>query len=516
MARGRIPVSYMPSVRRRTRNEDAQKPKLSVTSPPVPGPSRRDWQSAVIRRAWITDIIVVSGAVVLAQVVRFGDSAASARLVSIGDLNYTCISLALIVLWLASLAIYGTHSARVFGSGPEEYRGILSATMRLFGFIAICSLMLRVDIARGYLAIAFPVGLLGLLLSRWLARRAIARKREAGESQTWVLVVGRERAVLELARSFGRSLASGHRVVGVCIPGHTGERGDQMDVDGRRIPIFGDEHSVIEALRFSGADTVAVTATEELGHNGIRKLVWDLEPHDVDLVVSPGVVDVAGPRLLMRPVAGLPLIHVEKPTYNGSKRLGKAAFDAVFASLALVALLPVFALTALAIKLTTRGPVFYKSERVGVDGKIFAMLKFRSMVEGADKLQSQLESLNEGSGVLFKIREDPRVTRVGHFIRKYSIDELPQFVNVLKRDMSVVGPRPPLRCEVEGYDGEVKRRLLVKPGVTGLWQVSGRSDLSWEESVRLDLSYVDNWSMVGDVLIIAKTVRAVAASDGAY
>jgi lipopolysaccharide/colanic/teichoic acid biosynthesis glycosyltransferase len=173
-------------------------------------------------------------------------------------------------------------------------------------------------------------------------------------------------------------------------------------------------------------------------------------------------------------------------------------------------------LTAVAIKLTSRGPVFYKSERVGTDGQMFGMLKFRSMVDGADKQRSQLQALSEGSGALFKIRDDPRVTRVGRSIRQYSIDELPQFVNVLKRDMSVVGPRPPLRCEVEGYNGEVKRRLLVKPGVTGLWQVSGRSDLSWEESVRLDLSYVDNWSMVGDMLIIGKTLRAVAAGDGAY
>jgi exopolysaccharide biosynthesis polyprenyl glycosylphosphotransferase len=510
-------VSYVQSVMRRTRNAVARTPShLPIDTGPVARPSRHDWEPAIIRRAWITDIIVVSGAVALAQVVRFGALEVSARSVSIVDLNYTIISLALIVLWLASLATFGTHSARVFGSGPEEYRGIISATMRLFGLIAIYSLMFRVELARGYLAIAFPVGLLGLLFSRWLARRAIARKRQHGESQTSVLVVGRERAVRELARSFGRNLASGHRVVGVCIPGRTGERGDYMEVDDRRIPIFGDERSVIEALQFSGADTVAVTATEELGHDGIRKLVWDLEPYDVDLVVSPGVVDIAGPRLLMRPVAGLPLIHVEKPTYRGSKRLGKAAFDAVFASCALIALLVVFVVTALAIKLTSRGPVFYKSERVGVDGQMFGMLKFRSMVQGADKQQSQLEALNEGSGALFKIREDPRVTRVGRVIRKYSIDELPQFVNVLKRDMSVVGPRPPLRCEVEGYNGEVKRRLLVKPGVTGLWQVSGRSDLSWEESVRLDLSYVDNWSMVGDVLIIAKTLRAVVVGDGAY
>lgn len=510
-------MSYTESVRRlRRRHAVGVTPRVPGVSAPVARPSRHDWEPPIIRRAWITDIVVVIGAVALAQAVRFGGAVVSARSVSIIDLNYTVISLALIVSWLVSLAVYGTHSARVFGSGPEEYRGIISATMRLFGLIAIYSLVFRVELARGYLAIAFPVGLAGLLLSRWFARRAIARKRERGESQTSVLVVGRERAVKELASSFARSLAGGHRVVGVCIPGHSGERGDQMEVDGRRIPIFGDERSVIEALEFSGADTVAVTATEELGHDGIRQLVWDLEPHDVDLVVSPGVVDIAGPRLIMRPVAGLPLIHVEKPTYRGSKRLGKAVFDVCFSLSALIVFLPVLLVTALAVKLTSKGPVFYRAERVGLDGRAFSMLKFRSMVHGADQQLDLLRSSNEGAGALFKIRDDPRVTNVGRLIRKCSIDELPQFFNVLKRDMSVVGPRPPLRREVENYDGQVHRRLLVNPGVTGLWQVSGRSDLPWEESVRLDLSYVENWSMVGDLLIIAKTVRAVVAGVGAY
>jgi len=226
---------------------------------------------------------------------------------------------------------------------------------------------------------------------------------------------------------------------------------------------------------------------------------------------------VAGPRLVMRPVAGFPLIHVEKPQYNGAKRFSKTAFDLVFASAVLLLITPVLLIAAIAVKVTSRGPVFYKSERMGIDGKPFSMIKFRSMVQDADKHVERLLAQNESEGgVLFKMREDPRVTRVGKFMRRFSIDELPQFINVLRREMSVVGPRPPLRREVETYDGEVRRRLLVKPGITGLWQVSGRSDLSWEETVRLDLSYVENWSMVGDLLIIAKTVRAVAGSDGAY
>ena len=209
-------------------------------------------------------------------------------------------------------------------------------------------------------------------------------------------------------------------------------------------------------------------------------------------------------------------MHIEKPQYHGAKRFQKRAFDFCFALAALTGTLPILLVTAIAIKITSRGPVFYSSERIGIDGKPFSMLKFRTMVQDADK---QLESLlgnNESDGLLFKIRDDPRVTPVGRVLRRFSIDELPQFINVLRQEMSVVGPRPPLRREVEAYDDDVQRRLLVKPGVTGLWQVSGRSDLSWDKAVRLDLSYVDNWSMVGDILIIAKTVRAVFQRKGAY
>jgi exopolysaccharide biosynthesis polyprenyl glycosylphosphotransferase len=233
-------------------------------------------------------------------------------------------------------------------------------------------------------------------------------------------------------------------------------------------------------------------------------------------VVSTGVMDVALSRLVMRPIAGLPLLHIEKPQYLGTKRFQKRAFDSCFALAALVGTLPILLITAIAIKISSRGPVFYSSERIGIDGKPFAMLKFRTMVKDADKQLANLLDKNEFDGPHFKIQNDPRVTPVGRVLRRFSIDELPQFINVLRREMSVVGPRPPLRREVEAYDCDVLRKLLVKPGITGLWQVNGRADLSWNEAVRLDLAYVDNWSMVEDILIIAKTIRAVFGRAGAY
>ena len=291
-----------------------------------------------------------------------------------------------------------------------------------------------------------------------------------------------------------------------------------LDVPGvGEVPVLGDETDVERAVTQLNAHTVALTATEHLGPDGIRELSWKLHKLEVDLVVSPGVVDVAGPRLTMQPVSGLPLIHVEKPQYSGAQRFQKRAFDIAVSVVVLSAALPVMVVAAIAIKLTSKGPTFYRSERVGMDGRPFQLIKFRTMVVDADAQMEMLKARNESvGGVLFKIRDDPRVTAVGRFLRRYSIDELPQFFNVLRRDMSVVGPRPPLRQEVDTYSDQVRRRLLVLPGITGLWQISGRSDLSWEDSVRLDLSYVENWSIANDLIIAAKTVRAVLAGKGAY
>jgi exopolysaccharide biosynthesis polyprenyl glycosylphosphotransferase len=333
---------------------------------------------------------------------------------------------------------------------------------------------------------------------------------------TTVLAVGEPKSVTALAQSLAQHPADGYTVVGACTPGAP-QRGSIIVPGLGPLPVFPHEGDIRHAIAASQADTVALTSAADLGPQGIRDLSWQLEDLGVDLIVSPGIVDVAGPRLTVRPVADLPLIHVDKPQYDGAKRFQKRAFDVCFSLLLLLATCPVTIVAAVAVKLTSRGPIFYPSERIGLDGVPFRMIKFRSMVVDADRRLAEVADLNEGAGgVLFKIRKDPRVTPVGRFLRRYSIDELPQLINVLRGEMSVVGPRPPLPCEVETYDRRVRRRLLVRPGITGLWQVSGRSDLSWEDSVRLDLSYVENWSMLSDLAIAAKTARAVWRGSGAY
>ncbi|WP_048422273.1 sugar transferase [Mycolicibacterium obuense] len=492
--------------------------RVEVAANIVPIPTKVPaWQRGYARRLVIVDVVGVLMAVGLAQWLRFGALAGDVATSTFKNLDYALVSGAIAAVWIAALSINHSRSTRVIGSGAEEYRRVLLATLAVFGGVAIVSMLFKLEIARGYLMIALPVGMLVLTLFRWVARQFVVRVRQKyGRCITRVLVVGSAPAVRDLTTSLHRDSRSEYEVVGACIPGPLPRT--QIDVPGvGAVPTFGDESNVVGAVTATNSHAVAVTATERLNGRGIRDLSWELEKLDIDLLVAPGVVDIAGPRLQMRPVAGLPLIHVEKPQYHGAKRFQKRLFDLLFSGSVLLFGLPVLFAVGLAVKLTSKGPVFYRQERVGLDGRPFEMIKFRTMVVDADKMVDKLASMNESEGgVLFKIRDDPRVTSVGRILRKYSIDELPQFINVLKRDMSVVGPRPPLANEVKSYDDHARKRLLVRPGITGLWQVSGRSDLSWEDSVRLDLFYVENWSMISDLIIAFKTVKAMLGHSGAY
>jgi exopolysaccharide biosynthesis polyprenyl glycosylphosphotransferase len=273
---------------------------------------------------------------------------------------------------------------------------------------------------------------------------------------------------------------------------------------------------VVAAVAQYEVDTVAVLPCPELDGPALRRLGWELEDTQAELLLAPAVTEIVGPRVRIRPVSGLPLLHMERPELRGVRRLTKEAFDRVSAAVGVLLLSPILVGIALAVKASSRGPVLFRQERVGRDGRTFSMLKFRSMVVGADRMADRLAGDSDGNGVLFKKRADPRVTRVGRVLRRYSLDELPQLFNVLRGDMSLVGPRPPLQREVEQYGRDMHRRFLVKPGLTGLWQVSGRSDLSWDDSVRIDVRYVENWSLAFDFMILWKTAGAVVRGSGAY
>ncbi|GAY14667.1 sugar transferase [Mycobacterium sp. shizuoka-1] len=431
-------------------------------------------------------------------------------------LTYALGSVSLAAGWMVTLAFNGYKARRVVGRRVSEYTSVLLATLQVFGLIAIGALLSGVPVSRKYLAIACGLGLLGLLANRVHWRRVAAAERSRAEHQIPVLVVGSSRAAADVAATFVRDPAAGYRVVGVCTPTGPTAQHCSIDVDGQSVPVVGIDQAIADAVRNTGAHTVALAATDHLHPTEIRRLIWELDSLGVDLMIAPGLVDVAEDRLHSRPVAGMAMFEVAKPQHERANSVAKRAFDVVFATAAIVALAPLFGLAALAVRLSSPGPVFYRSERIGLRGNTFTMLKFRSMVDGADA-EAPAMIAADGAGALFwKAKDDPRVTRVGTVLRKYSLDELPQFINVLRGDMSVVGPRPQVRREVDTYDYLVRRRLIVKPGLTGLWQVSGRSDLAPEDAVRLDLSYIENWSPIKDLVIIAKTAKTVLSGDGAY
>ena len=456
----------------------------------------------------LSDALVLVLAVAGAQLWRFGtpaDADGFDPTTSFVALEYTWVSIGVIVLWLTSLHVHAAYDPRMLGHGTQEYRAVVDATFRLFAALAIVSYLSKLELARGYVLVAFPVGLVALLVTRRLWRSWLGVHRARGRFADSVLVVGDLAHVQPLVRDLRASSDAGFRVVAICCAAAP------ESVEG--IPVVGCEEDAAELAQRVGADVVAYAASSRLGATGLRKLGWALEGTGIDLVVAPGMTDVAGPRIHARPVAGLSLLYVEAPRFTGTRLLLKSAFDMLAAFILMVALAPLFVVLSALVWFEDHGPVFYTQRLVGHGGRSFVMTKFRSMTVGADQV---LPEGNDADGPLFKLRDDPRVTRIGRFLRRSSLDELPQLLNVLRGEMSLVGPRPPLESEVAAYEEDVHRRLLVKPGLTGLWQVSGRSDLSWEDSVRLDLYYVENWSFTSDLRILMRTLRAMHESNGAY
>ena len=365
-----------------------------------------------------------------------------------------------------------------------------------------------------YLLIAYPLGLLFLLIERWMIRQGLVRSRIHGRALTRVMIISDVTTGQHLYKNLEGVVASGLSPAAFYLPGFT----PGTTVAGAPIPVLGYSTSptdIMDAIRDNDIHMVAVTNGHHLSPDQVRLLGWKLADAHISLIMAPATTDIAGPRMHMQPLNGLPLVHVSTPRITGLSAFFKRVVDVVASGLGLILLSPLFVVVALMVK-RDGGPVFFLQSRVGLNGELFKMVKFRSMRTDAEEVKKRLMEQNEGNGVLFKMKDDPRITPVGKFIRKYSIDELPQLWNVFIGDMSLVGPRPPLVEEVEQYEDIAYRRLLVKPGITGLWQVSGRSDLSWEESVRLDLYYVENWSLTGDFIILLRTVRAVFAKEGAY
>ncbi|WP_066294558.1 sugar transferase [Arthrobacter sp. B6] len=472
------------------------------------------WRRKYTRRLKVVDALVVIWAVAGAFGVRFGFADLSNG--NVRDVDYLVLAAALAVSWWLILTVWGSREAKILGSGSEEYKRVLAASAWLFGFVAIISYALRIDTARGFVGLAFPAGVAGLLAGRWLVRQHLSLERKHGRSSSRVLIIGGPHSAAHLTKSLQSAPAAGYLPVAAHLPGAS----LSPDViSGLSVPVTGTEadfESILVVILESNVDAVAVSAGVNMHPKDLRRLGWELAARDIGMILAPALTDVAGPRIHTQPVAGLPLIHVSTPKLTGGKKVAKRAFDIAVSSLLLVLLSPAFAILAMLVKLTDPGPVFYRQERIGLRGSTFNMLKFRSMRVNADtELQKLLEAQGSANSPLFKVENDPRITPLGQILRKFSLDELPQLLNVLGGSMSLVGPRPQRAGEVALYDDIAHRRLYVSPGMSGLWQVSGRSNLTWEESIRLDLYYVENWSLMGDLVILFKTFKAVFASTGA-
>jgi exopolysaccharide biosynthesis polyprenyl glycosylphosphotransferase len=463
---------------------------------------RQRWERQYVRSLLLCDLFAGVTAGALTFGVRFGDE------VTAYNRGYLGLSALLPVALLLVLSVARSYERRYLFVGTDEYQRVIRGGVGLIAGAAVISYALDLDLARSYVLVALPAAISTVLVLRFALRKRLHLARRNGSGLRRVLVVGHELAVIGITRQLRRERYHGLEVVGACLP---------VDHDGAvDLPVYGTFDDVASAVDAADADTVVVLSCPELDGVALRRMAWRLERDEVDLVVASALIDVAGARTTIRPFDGLPMLHVEHPRLHGGVRVVKELFDRFGALTLLAFFAPLLLGVALCVRFTSRGPVLFRQVRVGRDGREFRIFKFRSMYVDAEARLAGLRHLNEHDGVLFKIRDDPRVTPVGRWLRRLSLDELPQLLNVICGQMSLVGPRPPLPVEVAAYADDVRRRLAVKPGMTGLWQVSGRSDLTWEEAVRLDLRYVENWSLSLDLVILLRTMTAVVRSSGAY
>jgi exopolysaccharide biosynthesis polyprenyl glycosylphosphotransferase len=454
-----------------------------------------------VRQILIADFAAAVVAAIAAVWVRFGTQTNS---------RYLILSAALPLLWLIALRVFGGYEKRFLGTGSDEFRKVLNSGLSLTAALVFISYAVNNELSRIYLVISMQVIVVLDLVARYAMRRRLHYLRRQGQCMSTVVAVGHAAAVEQLISELRRESYHGLKVVAACLAGeNTGS-----EVAG--VPVVGDLDDAASVVRNVGAGTVAVLSCPEMDGIKLRTLAWELEKTGTDLCVAPALLDVAGPRTTVRPTAGLTLLHVDHPQLSGPRQVLKDLFDRSMAALALVVLSPLMLAVAMAIRLSDGGPALFTQTRVGKDGEQFKIYKFRTMVVDAEARLAELRRASDFDGVLFKLKHDPRVTAIGARLRKWSIDEVPQLLNVLKGEMSLVGPRPALPSEATQYAAHVRRRLVVKPGLTGMWQVNGRSNLSWEESVRQDLRYVENWSFALDLQILWKTVSVILRRYGAY
>jgi exopolysaccharide biosynthesis polyprenyl glycosylphosphotransferase len=465
---------------------------------------RRDPLRVYATRAIVLDVLAITLAGVTGFVLRW----AIPFNVDFGDLTYVSLVVIVVAAWVLVLILRGAYDTRILGVGSEEFKRVVTATATVFGTVAVVAFALKIDLSRGFVLITFIAGLALLLAVRWSLRAWLRHERRYGNFLHRTIVIGSEPTMSEIVDLLDRDPVAGFTVVDIVEEPAGAQERTQQGLDE-----WLDE--VMTRIDLLDADTVAIAGSPALGQDLVQRLAWRLEGPRVDLLVAPSIGDIAGPRVTMRVAADLPLLHLDEPHLTGPKRAIKRGLDIIFGLALLTLFLPFILVAAIGIKLTSRGPVFYRQERVGRGGQIIRVAKLRTMFVGADQMRESVIGQPD-EDILERYRRDPRITGFGRILRRWSIDEMPQVANVISGSMSLVGPRPMLVSELPLLDDADHRRHLTKPGLTGLWQVSGRKTVDWEERMRLDLDYVEHWSPALDLVIVARTVKAVLAGDGAY
>jgi exopolysaccharide biosynthesis polyprenyl glycosylphosphotransferase len=468
-------------------------------------PLQRRSAKRIAMRAAI-DAVAVSSTFFLASVIRFEIMTG----VPAADWDYGTITLVATPVWLLLFYLYGLYEPRQVLGPVNEFKqvfhGVVAGTVVVF----IADSALNMNLARGWALLAMGLGLVMVGGERLAVRKILHALRRRGGDTTSTIVVGVNHEARTVARTLERESWLGYKVVGFvdddAVVGQEVSEGHQ---------VIGSTTELKDLIARHGAALILVAATA-LDATRLNRLFWELQGYDVDLQITSGTIDLMASRMTVQSVAGIPLIYVRRTGMDRTQRALKRSLDVIGSGVGLVLLSPLLAAIAFWIKKDSDGGAFFKQVRVGRDGHVFTCWKFRTMIKDAERKRAELEHLSEGPGLLFKLKEDPRVTKAGSALRRFSLDELPQLWNVFKGEMSLVGPRPALPEEVEQYDDWVRNRLLVKPGMTGLWQVSGRTETSFSDYVRYDLFYIQNWSLSLDLWILWRTLRAVTSTEGAH
>ena len=466
-------------------------------------PSARPWPLILAGATFAIDMLAVTLSYLLAKAVAHEVGWDSERPIHLNSWIFLTVA-----VWPVVFAIYGLYDMRRPTHATAEFQRLFNALLMSALLVLLITFVIRIDISRSFFAWLLGLSLVTIPVGRVLTRRAAHALNTRAVTSLVTLIAGTNDEARALARTLRRRPWMGYRVCGFVEVTPSG----LASMDG--LPVLG---TVDDIAQISADHTVrAVIVAGSAAGGATLQSIDSALGADVAIRVSPGLANLGAARIVLEPIDGMALFSLRRHRFSRRQRLVKRSLDVVVTSIALVAAAPLMLGIALLIRLTSPGPILFRQRRVGAYERTFVILKFRTMIAGADAQRDRLDAGNEADGLLFKMRRDPRVTRVGRFLRRTALDELPQLFNVLRGEMSLVGPRPALPEEARRYADSQRGRLRVKPGVTGLWQVNGRHDLAFEDYVRYDLFYVENWSLTMDLYVLAKTIPALVSGRGSY